>query len=146
MVTKETLKEFRMKVLNQEKIIETLKSSNSIFEIGLLNQVNRLEREFESVVKYLPEKSDVLQRISSVKYDLEDISSEIRGMGDSLYFDEYSAQQNEARIDLLSSFKRKYGSTIDEINAYLENIRLEYEKLKNSEEIICKLEQIVKAE
>ncbi len=137
----ETLKEFRIKVLNQEKIIESLRRVNSFFENdGLVYQIKRFEREFENVVKYLPEKQPILDRISSVKYELEDLENELQNMGDSLYFDEYSAKQNEDRLDLLSSFKKKYGSNIQEINLYLSNIKLEFEKLQNSAEIIESLE------
>lgn len=138
----EKLKEFRVKVLNQEKIIDSLKCAGSYFgDSGISYQVKRLEREFENVVKYLPEKQELMDRISSVKYEIEDIGEEIESAGESLYFDEYSAAENEKRLDLLSSLKKKYGSNIDEINAYLENIKTEYEKLVNSAEIVEKLEK-----
>ena len=138
----EELKEFRVKVLNQEKIIDSLKCAGSYFgDSGISYQVKRLEREFENVVKYLPEKQELMDRISSVKYEIEDIGEEIESTGESFYFDEYSAAENEKRLDLLSSLKKKYGSNIDEINAYLENIKIEYEKLVNSAEIVEKLEK-----
>ena len=138
----EQLKEFRVKVLNQEKIIDSIKRSNAYFDgDGLVYQTKRLEREFEGVVKYLPEKQEMLNRIASIKYDLEDIASEIESVGESLYFDEYSAKENEQRLDLLSSLKKKYGSSINEINEYLANIKLEFEKLNNSAEIIERLER-----
>lgn len=138
----EQLKEFRVKVLNQEKIIDSIKRSNAYFENdGLVYQTKRLEREFENIVKYMPEKQEILNRISSIKYDLEDVAGEIESVGESLYFDEYSAKENEQRLDLLSSLKKKYGSSINEINEYLANCKLEFEKLNNSAEIIEKLEQ-----
>ena len=138
----EELKEFRMKVLNQEKIIDSLKRAESYFgDSGLVYQIKRLEREFDDIVKYLPEKQELLERISSIKYEIEDINSEIEGVGESLYFDEFSAVENEKRLDLLSSLKKKYGSSIDEINLYLEKVKLDYEKLQNSAEIVEKLEK-----
>ncbi|MBR3885536.1 MAG: DNA repair protein RecN [Clostridia bacterium] len=137
----EELKEFRMKVLNQEKIIDSLKRSMSFFgDSGLTYQIKRLEREFDDVVKYLPEKNDLLERISSIKYEIEDIENEIESASEDLYFDEFSAAQNEKRLDLLSSLKKKYGSSVDEINLYLDKIKIEYEKLQNSAEIVEKLE------
>ena len=84
----EELKEFRMKVLNQEKIIDALKRAGSYFgDSGLAYQVKRLEREIDDVVKYLPEKQSLTERISSVKYELEDIESDLEDVRDSLYFD-----------------------------------------------------------
>lgn len=138
----EELKEFRMKVLNQERIIEAIKRSSAYFgEGGITYLVKKLEREFEDVVKYLPEKNNLLERISSCKYELEDVSDELESIGETLYFDEYSAIENEKRLDLLSSLKKKYGDSIEKINLYLDGIKTEYEKLQNSAEIIEKLEK-----
>ena len=138
----EELKEFRMKVLNQEKIIDSLKRAGSYFgDSGLTYQTKKLAREIDDIVKYLPEKQGLADRISSLKYEFDDIEAEIEDVRESLYFDEYSAIENEKRLDLLSSLKKKYGSNIEEINLYLDNIRLEYEKLQNSAEIVEKLEK-----
>lgn len=138
----EDLKEFRMKVLNQEKIIDLVKRANAYMEEGqLVTNIKRLERDIEEVVRFLPEKQELAERISSCKYELEDIADEINNLGESIYFDEYSAEENERRLDLLSSLKKKYGANIDEINLYLENIKREFEKLQNSAEIIEKLEK-----
>ena len=137
----ESLKEFRIRVLNQEKIIDALKYAESYFlDNGLTYLSRKLERDIDSVVKYLPEQTALLDRVSSLKYEVEDIASEIEKIKESIYFDEYSAQENERRLDLLSSLKRKYGASIKEINIYLSSIKLEFEKLQNSAEIIEKLE------
>lgn len=137
----EELKEFRVKVLNQEKIIDAIKRSNAYFgDGGITYLIKRLERDFEDIVRFLPEKNELLERISSCKYELEDVADELENLGDSLYFDEYSAMENEKRLDLLSSLKKKYGDSIEEINLHLEKIKLEYDKLQNSAEIIEKLE------
>ena len=138
----ETLKEFRIKVLNQEKILDSLKRASSLFgETGLTFLVKKLERELDEITKYLPEKKELSERVSSIKYELEDIEAEIGKTNDGIYFDEYQAAENEKRIDLLSSLKKKYGASILEINSYLDNIKQEYEKLQNSAEIIEKLER-----
>ncbi len=138
----EELKDFRVKVLNQEKIIDSLKRSSSYFgDSGLAYQVKRLAREIDDVVKYLPEKQALSDRISSVKYELEDIESELDEVRESLYFDEYSAIENEKRLDLLSSLKKKYGGSVEEINLYLDKVKSDYEKLQNSAEIVEKLEK-----
>ena len=142
----EELKEFRMKVLNQERLAGSFERMKSILDSngmgqGVTEQIKRLEREATDVVKYLPEQNSILERISSLRYEIEDIKDTVDEASDGLYFDEYTAQENERRIDLLSSLKKKYGSNIDEINEYLENIKKEYDKLVNSAEVIEKLEK-----
>ena len=141
----EELREFRVKVLNQEKIASSLEKISELFEgdgdQGLLPLIKRCDYEFSEILKYLPEQSELAGRISSARYELQDIFENVDGIKDSLSFDEYSAEENEKRLDLLSSLKKKYGNDIDEINAYLENIKSEYEKLIGSAETVEKLEK-----
>ena len=141
----EELREFRVKVLNQEKIASSLEHISSIFEgdgdDGILPLIKRCDYEFSEILKYLPEQNDLANRISSARYELQDIAENVDSIKDNMSFDEYSAEENEKRLDLLSSLKKKYGNDIDEINAYLQNIKSEYEKLINSGEIVEKLEK-----
>jgi len=141
----ETLREFRVKVLNQEKIIMSLGRITSCFDgygdSGILPLIKKCDHEFSDLLKYLPEKEELSNRISSVRYEIEDIAESVQDIMDNLSFDEFDAMQNEKRLDLLSSLKKKYGSSIDEINNYLIEIKAEYEKLLNSAEIVEKLEK-----
>lgn len=141
----EQLKEFRMKVLNQEKIALSIDRVTSMFDgqgsgYGLVELVKKCDHEFGEILKYLPENEELASRISSARYELEDIADSVQTIKDNLYFDEYAATENEKRLDLLSSLKKKYGANIEEINAYLQSIKLEYDKLVNSAELVEKLE------
>lgn len=141
----ESLKEFRMKVLNQEKIALSLDRVSSYLsggsgEYGLVEMIKKCDHEFSEVVKYLPENEELANRISSARYEIEDLADSVESIKDNLFYDEYSAQENEKRLDLLTSLKKKYGSNIQEINAYLDSIKLEYDKLVNSAELVEKLE------
>lgn len=141
----ETLKDYRMKVLNQEKIAFSLDRISSCFEgsgdsAGLVELIKKCDYEFSEILKYLPENEDVASRISSARYELEDLSDTIESIKESLIYDEFSAAENEKRLDLLTSLKKKYGASIDEINEYLSKIKQEYDKLVNSAEIMEKLE------
>lgn len=141
----ETLKAFRMKVLNQEKIALTLGRLKSYFEgagddgLGAEGLIKKIDYEFAEVLKFMPDKEELAGRISSVRYEIQDLAETINSISDDMYFDEYSAEENEKRLDLLTSLKKKYGDSIEEINSYLENIKKEYEKLIGSAEIIEKL-------
>ena len=142
----ENLKAFRMKVLNQEKIALTLSRLEEMFSgagddgVGTVGLMKKIDHEFSDVIKYLPENEELSKRISSARYEIEDISESISAIKDNLYFDEYAAAENEKRLDLLTSLKKKYGDSIEEINRYLETTKAEYEKLSTSSEIIEKLQ------
>jgi len=143
----EELKAFRMKVLNQEKIALAVVKLNSLFQgagddgLGIVGLIKKCDYEFMEVLKFLPDKEDLSKRISDARYELQDIADTVESISDELYMDEFSANENEKRLDLLTSLKKKYGENINEINKYLEQIKTEYEKLVNSAEIIEKLEK-----
>lgn len=140
----EKLKDFRMKVLNQEKIAMGLSRVCGMFDgsgesMGISDLLKRCDYEFSEIAKYMPEQEDLTNRLASARYELQDIAECMESLKDNLCFDEFEAEANEKRLDLLSSLKKKYGSNIDEINLYLKYIKSEYEKLVNSAEIIEKL-------
>ncbi|MBQ4542215.1 MAG: DNA repair protein RecN [Clostridia bacterium] len=142
----ESLKEFRVRVLNQEKIALSLERVNSYFEgagenYGILGLIKKADVEIADVLKYLPEASELAERLNSARYEIQDIAETVESLKDGLEFDEYSAIENEKRLDLLTSLKKKYGANIAEINEYLEKIKKDYEKLLNSAEVIEKLEK-----
>lgn len=142
----ESLKEFRMKVLNQEKIALALSKLSSFYEgagenFGLVELSKKCDYEFLEILKFLPENEELAKRISSVRYEIQDIAESIEGISENLVFDEFTAQENEKRLDLLNLLKKKYGGSIEEINEYLESIKQELDKVVNSAEIIEKLEE-----
>lgn len=142
----ETLKEFRVRVLNQEKIALSLDRVSSYFEganenFGILGLIKKADVEIEDALKYLPEASEIAERINSARYEIQDIAETVESLKNGLEFDEFSAAENEKRLDLLTSLKKKYGANIAEINDYLIQIKRDYEKLINSAEVIEKLEK-----
>lgn len=142
----ESLKEFRLKVLNKEKLMMSVDRLIGMFEgagetYGLCDLISKCDKEFCDVVKYIPEQSELASRISSARYELEDIAETLEDIKKNFDFDEFSAEQNEKRLDLLSSLKKKYGDSVEEINEYLAKIKGEYSNLINSAEIVENLEK-----
>lgn len=143
----EELKDFRMKVLNQEKIISSISKILNIFngneegEIGVVDLIKRCDYEFGELTRYLPDQEELASRLSSARYEIQDISESIEEIKDDLVFDPDEAEKNEKRLDLLTSLKKKYGSSISEINNYLEKIKVEYNNIVDSEQIVKKLEK-----
>lgn len=141
----EELKSFRMKVLNQEKMAMSLDRITSYFDnagdgFGIVGLIKKADYEFNDILKYMPENEELAGRIASARYELQDIADTVSEIKNNLSFDEYSAIENEKRLDLLTSLKKKYGANISEINEYLLKIQAEYEKLVGSAEIIERLE------
>ena len=141
----ESLKEYRQKVLNIEKIASSLENSCQLAEYGisggggLVENISKLMSLINPIKQYSKDLDELYQRLSSAKIDIADIVDTISYQKDNLEFNSQEAKINEERLDLLSSFKKKYGKDINEINCYLQKISQEYDRLKNSEEYILKL-------
>jgi len=148
----EELKEFRIRVLHEEKIISSIKNALDIFNncgygsSSLLEMIGRINGEISGVSNYIEELKGISERMDSIRYEINDIVDNLESIQNNLYFNEFEAEANEKRLDLLSSIKKKYGNNIEEINLYLEKIKKEYNKLITSEETIellqCQKEKI----
>ena len=143
----EELKEYRQKVLHIEKIAESLSGAHELAEYGLggnggiVETINRMLSLLSGAKNYSKEVQELYDRLESVKLDLSDVVDSIEQESDNLEFNEAEAKANEERLDLLSSFKKKYGSNIDEINAYLDRIIKEHNRLVSAESYISELKQ-----
>ncbi|MBQ3158175.1 MAG: AAA family ATPase, partial [Clostridia bacterium] len=118
----EELKNYRNQVLHQEKILDAVNgaikiSSGDGYEYsGTIEGLKKIGVLLNSVSPYLNQISEIVERVESIKIDLEDLTNDLEGLLDSVYFDEQKAKENEDRLDLLSSFKKKYGFDIPAIN------------------------------
>ena len=143
----EDLKEFRVKVLSQEKILTAVKHALELSQGGgyngasLSELIGRISSEISGVSSYVKELAEISSRLDNVKFELIDIIDSIENLKDNLYFNEFEAEENEKRLDLLSLLKKKYGNSVEDINKYLDNIKIEYKRLASSSEIIEDLEK-----
>lgn len=147
----EELKNFRNQVLHQEKILEAVNgavklSSGDSYEFqGAIETIKKAIVLLSGVSQYCQELSPLIERLEASRLEIDDISSSLEELTDKLYIDEEKAKINEDRLDLLSSFKKKYGPSIEEINEYRERVGKEYDRLVNATDTIEKL-KILKEE
>ncbi|WP_050607588.1 DNA repair protein RecN [Clostridium niameyense] len=141
---------------NAEKISKVLLNSYGILYGGLEESFSIFEslgyvlRELQSI--------DSIDKIKNIESSLKDayyiIEETIRNVGDikdQFYYDENELDSINSRLFQISTYKKKYGSTIKEILEYRDKISKQYEEMSNSEEIIEnlknekeKLENIIK--
>ena len=135
----EELKEQRTLIENKEKIANSLNEAHSVLNGGedtggILEQLENACSCLENITEYMPDCEDVLKRMQSTLYELEDCTSEISGLADSADSDIGSLEEIEDRIDLIQRLSRKYGSTIEEMLQFLDNAKRELEYLERYEE------------
>ncbi len=132
----ENLNELKKKINNQEYILKALNvvkdaisSENSAGDI-----VNYASKSIGSIADFSADYSELYDRLSAVYSELVDISDSASNLIDSFDFENTNIDYVENRLDLISSLKRKYGHSLDEINEYYINALIEKERLENFNE------------
>ncbi len=131
----EELTEQRNLLENRERIAEALNETREALNGGedTDGAVQALEQAcsaLSNITDFLPEADALLQRLQSAAYELEDCAGEVTGLLDDSESDEYSLEEIEDRLDLIRRLGRKYGVTIEEMLAFLENARKELDTLE----------------
>ena len=125
----------RNKIKNLEKIISALRETTECLsgENGVLDGLRLSARALLGITKLDDAYENVYEKLESVAIDLGDILETLNNMADELYFDENEAEETETRLDIIRTLKRKYGANKEEIDAYLEDIKKEYDLLSDCE-------------
>ena len=125
----------RNKIVNMEKIIAALREAMQSLsgDCGVLDGLRYASRSMSGIARIDEAFASICDRIECVASDAEDVSETLSDMAESLDFDENEAEETEARLDLIRSLKRKYGANFEEISAYFEKAKAEYDLLSDCE-------------
>ena len=125
----------RNKIVNMEKIIAALREAMQAIsgECGVSDGLRYASRAMLGISRIDESYANLCDKIEGVASDVEDLTETLSDMADSLDFDENEAEETETRLDLIRSLKRKYGANFQEITAYFEKARAEYDLLSDCE-------------
>ncbi len=137
----EELEEKRKIVVNSEKISENLKEADGLISENGIDSISMAIRALEKIETIDAKYEQVSSNLKNIYYELQELSRDISGYSQDIYFDEEESNYIEERLDLIHSLKRKYGNTIQEILNYKEEIAQEIEHIENLEEYNNKLKQ-----
>jgi DNA repair protein RecN (Recombination protein N) len=140
--------EEKYKILsNAEKINKTLTAcymnlySGGEDTTSIYDSLGIVIKELALVQSNLPKVKEICDSLQEAYYNIEGNIEQIRNIKDNIYYDEKELEFINSRIYQINGFKKKYGKTIKEIVQYKEKIKLQYEELVNSSEIIDKLKK-----
>ena len=132
------------KLFNAGKIKEKLSISENVLKNGELNALSIIyscKKNIESIADYGEEFQETLERLERVYYDLEDCVSSMESLNEEIEVDEGRLEEVISRLDVIGKLKNKYGTTIDEILNYRNDIE---KKLKNLDESNFQVKRLVK--
>ena len=135
------LEEKRKIMMNSEKLVENLQEADNLIGGNGIDSISMAIRALEKIENIDEKYEKVSTNLKNIYYELQELSRDISGYKDDIYFDEEENNYIEERLDLIFSLKRKYGNTIEEILTYSEEIEEEIEHIENLEEYNAKLKK-----
>ena len=110
--------------------------------VGAIYLLDKAANALSQLTDAIPEAEALCERITDMRYQLDDIAEEAAGFCDDCEEDPTARiDKIEGRLEAISRLKRKYGSTIDEILAFREDAASKLDMIENSDEHICELEK-----
>ena len=137
----EELIEFRTRSLNAERIAEGLSSARGalVADGGCVDAIHSARRALAGIARYGEKYAELSARLENSLAEICDVASVVEEYREELEIDSREIERVEARLDEYKSIKKKYGATLDEINAFYEKACEEYTMLSESEERLARL-------
>lgn len=137
----EELTAFRTRCQNAERIADGISSArgNLLSDGGGIDAVNGARRALNAISRYDEKYGALAERLEGVAAELSDVAAMVEEYGEELDFNASELEQAENRLDEIKSLKKKYGSTLQEIQAFLQKAQDEYAFLTEGEERLQRL-------
>ena len=119
---------------NSESIFESLSGAYQVIsesEYSALPALKLASDQVSSTEEFSPELQELAQRLSSLYYELEDISSDLRRQRDGITFSPEELDQKLARLDLLSRLMNKHGRDVEGLIEYREELAQRLENIND---------------
>jgi len=139
----ENLLTIKQKLNNQEKILTALRcvADGIGAEGGIEDILANITKSISNISNFDDDYMELYNNLESVFSQITDIQSNATDLIDNFEVSEYNPYEIDDRLDLIKSLKNKYGVTISQINAFLENAVLEKNRLENFAERRIALEK-----
>ncbi len=147
----EELKQERVLLINTEKIIQSANLAfDNLYRTGnsIADRLEATISALQSLTDIIPETAEMTERITEIKYELEDISDRIMPYTNPEEGDPAKRLDViEERLEYINTLKRKYKKDIPDILTELEDLKSELDTIEYSAEILAKLkEDLIKQE
>ena len=137
----EKLQEIRLKLINQEKILNALSSVKGAFteDNAVSDILNSASRILSGIANFSSKYQELYQRLVDVIGEVDDLADCVNDYIEETDEIEYNPQEIEDRLDVIKNLKKKYGADYNEICNFLNNAIEEKERLENRDVLFNKL-------
>ena len=139
------LKARSSRLANAERILRALTAAGEALSggeegVGAAALTAGAAQSLQEVSAFAPELSTLAERLSGLRYELEDVLAEVCSASAAMDMQPDELEQVEERLDVLYRLSRKYGETEEAMLAFLEQAKQELDSITYSEEYLKRLE------
>ncbi len=137
----------RRRLGNAEALMKLAQTAQAILSNGdgevpgALDLISEAVGRIERLARIDPDMKETADESQALLEQLSDLARTLEDYADNLEFNPERLEEVEERIDLISNLKRKYGDTIEQINAFGQRAQAELDGLSNWEAKTTALEQ-----
>jgi DNA repair protein RecN (Recombination protein N) len=140
------LEEEHMRLANASRLLDTCRQAIDCLsedEQALLSQLNHHIHELQDLSRFDHRLSSVIEMLDSASIQISEAAGELRRYLDGLDLDPGRLRIVEERISTLHDIARKHKVRPGELAGQLEILKRELDQLKNSEQRITELQEII---
>lgn len=129
---------------NAEKLYAAATSAyQALYEddASALTNISAARKQLEELARFDTKFLEALASLESAKAAIEDVSATARDYADGIDASPERLAEVEDRLAVIDRLKRKYGSTVDEVIAYGEDVARKLNELENREETLRELKK-----
>ena len=140
---RDELKARKSLINNSQKVIESLNIAYEALKAdgAGIDMITDAESEIANASAYMETLGEASEKITDIRYELEDIAETLRDAMTEVDFDPSELEDIDERLDLLYRLSKKYGDTEEEMLEYLEKARAELDNIAFSEERVKELQK-----
>lgn len=134
-------------LLNSQKILNTLESSYTALKsdqgnyMSIIDSLSTINKKILDVSTIERRLTPIYETIETITYQLQDIATEIRSIKDTIDFEDYTIDQLNERLDVISKLKRKYGGSVEDILENLADMEDKLSYFTNQDEMLENLQK-----
>ncbi|MFZ5814083.1 MAG: DNA repair protein RecN [Bacillota bacterium] len=108
-------------------------------QLSAIDLLGRVKSDLEDVLRHDPSLAEAVEMVNSALVHVQEASHLLAGYRDRIDDDPGRLARVESRLDQISTLKRKYGDSVEEMLAYLAQVQQELERLERSQDLIEEL-------
>ena len=111
-------------------------------DIGIQSSVNNLENKLSKIAPFYKEYQNLLERITSVKIEIDDIVAELENANESIDFNPNEAEEINDRLQLIYNLQKKhYVNSVEALLQVHEELSEKVLQVENADELIANKQQ-----